>query len=104
MIFLQNFSQRLADKVIELYDNMLTSGNWTRARKLSDLHKDVYRDSDIPSRLPDDLQFSPWVYFSNWCCEVYIACFDVMSLIIFIFVQLFKQILKLTIIVETIDY
>ena len=54
-----SFDQRLADKVVELYDRMIVS-NWTSGvSRLSNLDKSIYRDSDIPSRLPDDMHFSP---------------------------------------------
>lgn len=54
--------QRIASEVVAIYDSMLRRNNSKAkfvAESLPALDKDVYRDSDIPSRLPEDLKFSP---------------------------------------------
>lgn len=51
--------QNLAASVRQLYDDFLRKNKTLDVNKLSDLSKDMYRDSDIPQRLPEDLQFSP---------------------------------------------
>ena len=51
--------QRLAEKVLELHDSFLEQNMTIDADRLNDLSFDIYKDSDIPARLPDDLKFSP---------------------------------------------
>ncbi|KAL8570692.1 hypothetical protein ACOMHN_039127 [Nucella lapillus] len=53
-------AERLADKVLELHDSFLEQNVTVDAERLNDLSLDVYKDSDIPARLPDDLEFSPY--------------------------------------------
>ncbi|XP_013386854.1 voltage-dependent calcium channel subunit alpha-2/delta-2 [Lingula anatina] len=52
-------AQDLADKVRDLHDSWLLR-NRSVADKLTQLGTDVFRDSDIPSRLPQDLEFSAY--------------------------------------------
>ena len=54
------FLQRIAEAAVEAYDRMLLS-NATIPLKLTEVGLDMYRDTDIPSRLPADLGFSPLV-------------------------------------------
>ena len=51
--------QRLAGEVLELHDSFMRLNVTVDAERLKDLSVDVYKDSDIPTRLPDDLMFSP---------------------------------------------
>ena len=52
----------IANKAIELYDVHLKWENktWNNTEDLYDLSKDIYRDSDVPSLLPKNMQFSPY--------------------------------------------
>ncbi|XP_064625749.1 voltage-dependent calcium channel subunit alpha-2/delta-2-like isoform X2 [Lineus longissimus] len=55
-------AQLIADKVVELYEEQVAT-NWSSMKAPQDIHAlpmNVYRDSDIPSRFPDDLLFSPY--------------------------------------------
>ena len=56
-----NLLQKLADKILELHDNFLSKNvsSTIKAAALNDLTQDVYKDSDIPTRLPTDMSFSP---------------------------------------------
>ena len=54
------FLQRIAEAAVDAYDTMLLS-NATIPPKLTQVGLDMYRDTDIPSRLPADLGFSPLV-------------------------------------------
>ena len=53
--------QRLAAKVQELHDDFIEEygNNSVDVNRLFDLKQDIYADSDIPQRLPRDLQFNP---------------------------------------------
>ncbi|KAL3869469.1 hypothetical protein ACJMK2_042147 [Sinanodonta woodiana] len=53
-------AQRLAEKVKELHDSFYSQTNHTLAKKLSDLPREIYMDSDIPEMLPPDLKFNPY--------------------------------------------
>ncbi|XP_070196192.1 voltage-dependent calcium channel subunit alpha-2/delta-2-like [Littorina saxatilis] len=53
-------AERLAEKVLELHDSFLEQNMTIDADRLNDLTADVYKDSDIPTRLPPDLKFSPY--------------------------------------------
>ena len=44
---------------VKLYDEMIKSNATNTTTTLPQLDKDLYRDSDIPSKLPEDLKFSP---------------------------------------------
>lgn len=52
--------ERLAQRVLELHDNFLEQNVTINANRLNDLSIDIYKDSDIPLRLPTDLKFSPY--------------------------------------------
>ncbi len=45
--------------MVSLYDQWVSSNASVEQRVLQELSKSVYHDSDIPSRLPPDLSFSP---------------------------------------------
>ena len=55
-------SQELAEKITELYDDSLDS-DWSVKHNvpedLKNVPNETYKDSDIPLRLPTDLEFSP---------------------------------------------
>ncbi|PVD23318.1 hypothetical protein C0Q70_16586 [Pomacea canaliculata] len=53
-------AEKLAEKVRELHDSFLEENMTVDAHHLKDLTLDIYRDSDIPTRLPSDLHFSPY--------------------------------------------
>ena len=50
--------QRIADTVREAYDEYEESAR-TSAKHLSELPFETYYDSDVPDKLPKDLEFSP---------------------------------------------
>ena len=54
--------QKIVRKVVELHDRFLneSSDNFTYTTLLS-LNKTHYKDADISSTLPHDLDFNPWV-------------------------------------------
>ena len=52
--------QLIAEEVVKLHDEwVLETSSVEVKEKLQDLNLSVYRDSDIPSKLPNDLKFSP---------------------------------------------
>ena len=52
--------QLIAEEVVKLYDEWVYATSSVKVeKKLQNLDLSVYRDSDIPSKLPDDLKFSP---------------------------------------------
>ncbi|ELU06451.1 hypothetical protein CAPTEDRAFT_215114 [Capitella teleta] len=53
-------AQKIAKQVVKIYDTNLKEGWNSGYTALPKISRDVYRDSDIPSLLPDDLTFSPY--------------------------------------------
>ncbi|XP_050400585.1 voltage-dependent calcium channel subunit alpha-2/delta-2 [Patella vulgata] len=53
-------AERLAEKVREIHDDFLRSNSSINAKVLKDIDERIYRDSDIPSRLPHDIIFNPY--------------------------------------------
>ena len=51
--------QLISERVVKLYDDWVRQNRTTHATRLGDLDETIYRDSDVPSLLPDDLYFSP---------------------------------------------
>ncbi|KAK2171034.1 hypothetical protein NP493_1112g00000 [Ridgeia piscesae] len=52
-------ARRIADRAVDAYDRMLLA-NMTVPPRLTKVNLEMYRDTDIPSRLPTDLGFSPY--------------------------------------------
>ena len=55
------FSKQIANKAQELYDAHLAwkEKTWNNTEQLHYLNEHYYRDSDVPSLLPDNMLFSP---------------------------------------------
>ncbi|KAK2155924.1 hypothetical protein LSH36_227g06072 [Paralvinella palmiformis] len=53
-------AQRIARRAVLLYDAWYLKNSTSQYRQLRHLPDNIYRDSDIPSRLPPDLHFSPY--------------------------------------------
>ncbi|XP_074641618.1 voltage-dependent calcium channel subunit alpha-2/delta-2-like [Tubulanus polymorphus] len=56
-------AQRIADKIVELYEEFQANNGSSKIaglKSVAALSKDTYKDSDVPSRLPDDMIFSPY--------------------------------------------